>query len=151
VTGPVALGGGGIGGVAGILLIATAFLVVLVLAAGWGSGRRQSRGTAGSPDADPDPVAASAPYRRYLAAAARAGGSARDWDRGVRPVLAELAELVAAERLPGAGDSRAAAARWLGPRLWPLVDRERSCPGGPSAPGPGREALARILHRLDRP
>lgn len=105
-------------------------------------------GRAGTP---PDPVAAAAAYRRYLAAAAWAGGSGRDWDRGVRPVLAELAEMVAAERLPGTGDTRVAAARWLGPELWPLVDRERSCPGGPSAPGPGREALARVLDRLEEP
>lgn len=141
----------GMGGLAGVLLVAAAFLVVLVLAAGAGAGRRRGDATAGPPDAEPDPVAASAPYRRYLAAAAWAGGSARDWDRGVRPVLAELAELAAAERLPGAGDTRAAAARWLGRELWPLVDREQACPGGPSAPGPGRETLTRILQRLDQP
>jgi hypothetical protein len=131
------------------LLVAAALLVVLLLASG--AGRRWWRATARPPDVEDDPVAASGPYRRYLAAAAWAGGSARDWDRGVRPVLAELAELAAAERLPGAGDTRVAAARWLGPDLWALVDRERSCPGGPSAPGPGRAALASILDRLDRP
>lgn len=96
------------------------------------------RATARTPDVEPDTVQASPAYRRYLAAAAWSGGSARDWDHSVRPVLAELVDL-------------ADAARRLDPELWALVDPDAPRSPDRSAPGPGRDALLRILRELDRP
>lgn len=96
-------------------------------------------------DPEPGSVEATPAYRRYLAAAAWAGGSARDWDRGVRSVLAELVELVVAERYPAGADPREAARALLGDELWALVDRDAPA----LARAPDRDALPRILDRLE--
>ncbi|GAA5103159.1 hypothetical protein [Haloechinothrix salitolerans] len=77
-----------------------------------------------------------------------ASGTRRDWDRHVRPVLArQLDEVLGPRR---GDDSRRAAGELLfGPRLWPLVDPHDAFTTRLDAPGPGRDALAAILDRLE--
>jgi hypothetical protein len=104
----------------------------------------RSRGRPGWPR--PNTVEASPSYRRYLAAAAWAGGSGRNWDHSVRPVLAELVELTMASRVPPGADPRAAARALLGPELWALVDPDKP---GTDTSITGRNTLTRILDRLD--
>jgi hypothetical protein len=94
----------------------------------------------------PNTVEASPSYRRYLAAAAWAGGAPRNWDHSVRPVLAELVELTMAARIPPGADPRDAVRALLGPELWSLVDRDRPSPDTSSA---GRDTLERILDLLE--
>lgn len=79
-----------------------------------------------------------------------AAGSRADWDRHVRPVLArEFGEILRARRDPGAVGQRAGE-QMFGARLWPLVDPNQPFRSGGERPGPGREALAGILDRLER-
>lgn len=101
------------------------------------------------PPVDPNTIEASHSYRRYLVAAAWAGGSARDWDHSVRPVLADLVEHAMGARRFKTGDARQSAREWLGPELFALVDRGARRSEDRSAPGPGRAAMVRILERLD--
>jgi hypothetical protein len=93
----------------------------------------------------PNTVEASPSYRRYLAVAAWADGTPRNWDHSVRPVLAELVELTMAARVPPGADPRAAARALLGPELWALVDPDRPSPDTSS---PSRDSLERVLDRL---
>jgi hypothetical protein len=112
---------------------------------------RWQRTRTARPRFEENTVEASAGYRRYLVAAAWAGGSARNWDYSVRPVLAELVELTVARRYPAAGDVRERARELLGPELWALVDRDAPRSRDESAPGAGRAAVIRILERMEEP
>ncbi|HEY2204928.1 MAG TPA: hypothetical protein VGH99_10710 [Pseudonocardia sp.] len=99
---------------------------------------------------DPSSVEAAPSYRRYLAVAAWAGGSRRNWDHSVRPVLAEMVELAVQEHEPAGGDAREASLRLLGPELWELVDRDAPRSHDYDAPGPGRQTLLQILERVEK-
>ncbi|MPY80386.1 MAG: hypothetical protein GEV04_18390 [Actinophytocola sp.] len=77
-----------------------------------------------------------------------ASGTRQDWDRHVRPVLArQLDEVLGPRR---GDDSRRVAGELLfGPMLWPLVDPHDAFTTRLDGPGPGRDALAAILDRLE--
>lgn len=78
-----------------------------------------------------------------------ASGTRRDWDRHVRPVLArQLGEALGARRSTE-GAKRAAGELLFGPVLWPLVDPNEHFTTRLDGPGPGRDALAAILDRLE--
>lgn len=78
-----------------------------------------------------------------------ASGTRRDWDRHVRPVLArQLDEALGARR--STEEARSAAGELLfGPVLWPLIDPNDRFTTQLDGPGPGRDALATILNRLE--
>jgi hypothetical protein len=85
---------------------------------------------------------------RARATSGWAAGSRTDWDRHVRPVLArELTEILRARRDPA---SARVGERMFGETLWPWVDPNQPFASDGEAPGPGRDALARILDRLER-
>lgn len=135
-------------GPAGVLVaLGLAGLVLILLVFGVNTWIRYQRTREHPPDARENTVEACPAYRRYLVAAAWAGGSARDWDYSVRPVIGELVELAMAEHL--AGDPRAAARELLGEPDWALVDREASRSDDRGAPGPGRAALIRIIDQVE--
>jgi len=135
-------------GPAGVLVaLGLAGLVLILLVFGVNTWIRYQRTRDHPPDARENTVEACPAYRRYLVAAAWAGGSARDWDYSVRPVIGELVELAMAEHL--AGDPRAAARELLGEPDWALVDRSASRSDDRGAPGPGRAALIRIIDQVE--
>lgn len=135
-------------GPAGVLVaLGLAGLVLILLVFGVNAWIRYQRTREHPPDARENSVEACPAYRRYLVAAAWAGGSARDWDYSVRPILGELVELAMAQHL--AGDPRAAARELLGEPTWALVDRDAPRSDDRSAPGPGRAALIRIIDQVE--
>jgi hypothetical protein len=135
-------------GPAGVLVaLGLAGLVLILLVFGLNTWIRYQRTREHPPDAAENSVEACPAYRRYLVAAAWAGGSARDWDYSVRPVIGELVELAMAEHL--AGDPRTAAEELLGESTWGLVDREAPRSDDRDAPGPGRAALIRIIDQVE--
>lgn len=139
-----------VGSVTGLVLMGVgAVLVALVVAAAniwlrWQRMRGRAERVA------PNTIEASPMYRRYLVAAAWAGGSPRNWDHSVRPVLAELVELAMAERNMHGGDPRTAAREQLGERLWALVDRDAPRSEDRTGAGAGRDALLEILNRVEK-
>jgi hypothetical protein len=136
-------------GPAGTLVaLGLAGLVLALLVAGVNAWMRYQRTRERPPAVEDDTVEACPAYRRYLVAAAWAGGSARDWDHSVRPVVGELVELAMAEHDPG-GDPRAAGRELLGDQTWASVDRDAARSDDRSAPGPGRDALLRILDQVE--
>lgn len=68
-------------------------------------------------------------------------GSARDWDRHVRPLLAGRVETAIGRPV----DERTG--RMLFGDLWPLVDPRGHLTG--DQPGPGRAVFSRVLDRLE--
>ena len=135
-------------GPAGVLvvlgLMGLALILLVVAVNAW---IRYQRTRDHPPDARENSVEACPAYRRYLVAAAWAGGSARDWDYSVRPVIGELVELAMAEHL--AGDPRDAARELLGDSTRALVDREAPRSDDRDALGPGRAALIRIIDQVE--
>ena len=152
VPAPLPLASGGVvGSVTGLVVMgagALAVVAVVVVANLW---LRWQRIRASTPRIAPNTVEGTPSYRRYLVAAAWAGGSARDWDHSVRPVLSELVEMAMAEQLSSGGDPRAAARERLGAQLWALVDRDAPRSEDRHAPGAGRDALLQILERMEKP
>lgn len=144
-------GGGLVGSVTSLVVMGSGALAVVAVVVAANLWLRWQRSRASTPRIAPNTVEASPSYRRYLVAAAWAGGSARDWDHSVRPILAELVELAMAEQLPSGGDPRAAARERLGARLWALVDRDAPRSDDRHAPGAGRDALRQILERVEKP
>jgi hypothetical protein len=136
VTGIVLMG-------CGLLLIA----VAMVKANAWLRIRRAKSGPAKLAD---NTVEASTTYRRCLVAAAWAGGSQRDWDHSVRPLLSEVVEVAVAERHSTTVDPIELAREQLGDRLWALVDRNAARSDDRSSPGAGRAALVDILDRVEQ-
>ncbi|MBV9315635.1 MAG: hypothetical protein JO100_18305 [Pseudonocardia sp.] len=132
-----------------LVLLGFAGLAMTLMVIGVNAWLRWQRGRVRPPDHEANTVEATPAYRRFLVAAAWAGGSARDWDYSVRPVLAELVELAVAEQEPSAGDPRAVARERLGEPLWALVDRDVRRSDDRSVPGAGRDALLRILDRVE--
>jgi hypothetical protein len=135
-------------GPAGVLIVLGLMgLVLILLVFGVNTWIRYQRTRDHPPDAEENSVEACPAYRRYLVAAAWAGGSARDWDYSVRPVIGELVELAMAQHL--AGDPRTAAEELLGESTWALVDRAGPRSDDRGAPGPGRAALIRIIDQVE--
>lgn len=135
-------------GPAGVLIalgLAALFLMLMVL--GTNLWIQYQRTRERPPDVEENTVEACPAYRRYLVAAAWAGGSARDWDHSVRPTVGELVELALADH--SAGDARGSARELLGEPTWALVDRTAQRSDDRSAPGPGRAALIRILEQVE--
>ena len=130
-----------------LILLGLAGLVMVLLVFGMNTWIRYQRSRDHPPDAEENTVEACPAYRRYLVAAAWAGGSARDWDYSVRPVIGELVELAMAQHL--AGDPRTAARELLGAETWGLVDRAAPRSDDRGAPGPGRAALIRIIDQVE--
>jgi hypothetical protein len=143
--------GGLVGSVTGLVVMGSGALAVVAVVLAANLWLRWQRIRASTPRIAPNTVEATPSYRRYLVAAAWAGGSARNWDHSVRPVLAELVELAMAEQLPSGGDPRAAARERLGAQLWALVDRDVPRSEDRHAPGAGRDALLQILERMEKP
>jgi hypothetical protein len=139
-----------VGSVTGLVLMGCGALAVASVVAGANLWLRWQRMRARPDKIAPNTVEASPMYRRYLVAAAWAGGSPRNWDHSVRPVLAELVELAMAERNPRGGDLKAATRAHLGDRLWALVDRDAPRSEDRSGAGAGREALLEILDRVEK-
>jgi hypothetical protein len=148
-AGPV-LASGVVGSVTGLTLMGLGGVLVAVVVAGANIWLRWQRVRNKPQSIPPNTVEASPMYRRYLVAAAWAGGSPRNWDHSVRPVLGELVELAMAERNPHGGDPRAAARELLGPQLYSLVDRDATRSEDREGPGPGRDALVEILKRVEK-
>jgi hypothetical protein len=126
-------------------MAAGALAILVVGVNGWSRYRRSRRGT--SPD-EGRSLEGCPRYRRYVLAAVAAGGSARDWDYSVRPVLGDLVEAAFAEDRPGAGPGSAARVV-LGDDTWDLVDPERTLCDDRTQPGPGHESLLEILAKLE--
>lgn len=129
--------------VMGILALA---MVVLVIGINWWVRHQHSRQT--RPDTRKNTLEGHAAYRRYVVAATWSGGTARDWDHSVRPVLGELVELAMAELEPS-GDPRETARERLGPRLWPLVNRDAGRSDDRGTSGAGHQTLLRILDQVE--
>ncbi len=123
-------------------------IVMILLVVGINAFMRWQRSRLVPVEVDATSIEAAPSYRRFLVAAAWAGGSARDWDYSVRPVLGELVELAMAEHVPGV-DPRSAAREVLGEQLWGLVDRDATRSDDRSVPGPGRDTLLTILDRVE--
>jgi hypothetical protein len=141
-----------VGSVGGLMAMAAGAILVVLVVIGANLWLRWQRIKASRPRFEPNTVEATPAYRRYLVAAAWAGGSTRNWDHSVRPVLAELVELALADRHPtGVGDPKAEARELLGPELWALVDRDVKRSEDRTTPGAGRDALLRILDRVEGP
>jgi hypothetical protein len=140
-----------VGSVGGLVAMAAGAMLVVLVVIGANLWLRWQRIRASRPRFEPNTVEATPAYRRYLVAAAWAGGSTRNWDHSVRPVLAELVELALADRHPASGDLKAEARALLGPELWALVDREVKRSEDRTTPGAGRDALLRILDRVEGP
>lgn len=138
-----------VGSVTGLVVMGFCAIAVIVIVLGANLWLRWQRSRNRPEKVDEGAVESSPAYRRYLVAAAWAGGSERNWDHSVRPVLAELVELSVAEQRYAGGDLREAARERLG-ELWPLVDRDAPRSHDRSAPGAGREALVQILDRVER-
>lgn len=140
-----------VGSVASLFLMGGGAILVIIVVLVANLYARWQRKKASAPRFAENTVEASPGYRRYLVASAWAGGSARNWDYSVRPVLAELVELTVARRYPAAADVRVKAQELLGPDLWSLVDRDAPRSRNDAAPGAGRPALLRILERMEEP
>jgi hypothetical protein len=138
-----------IGSSTGLMVMFLAALLVVVIVLAVNFWLRWQRLRIQRADVQPNTVEAAPAYRRYVAAAAWAGGSRRNWDYSVRPVLAELVELAIAEQHPAGGDPREITRRWMGPELWPLVDRDAPRSDDLERPGPDRDALLKILERVE--
>jgi len=138
-----------IGSSTGLMAMSLAALLVVMIVLAVNLWLRWQRSRIHKAHVQPNTVEAAPAYRRYVAAAAWAGGSSRNWDYSVRPVLAELVELAIAEQHPAGGDPREIARRWLGPELWPLVDRDAPRSDDLENTGPGRDALLQILERVE--
>lgn len=150
MTETVVAQGSVVGSVTGLVVMGLGAVLVALVVAGANIWLKWQRIRTQPQKIEPHTVEASTFYRRYLVAAAWAGGSMRNWDHGVRPVLSELVELAMAQRVVGSEDPRAAARERLG-ELWPLVDRDSPRSHDLSTPGAGREALLQILDRLEKP
>ncbi|MDT7771539.1 MAG: hypothetical protein QOC67_463, partial [Pseudonocardiales bacterium] len=87
-----------VGSVGGLVVMGVGALLVVAVVLVANLWMRWQRIKASRPRFEPNTVEATPAYRRYLVAAAWAGGSTRNWDHSVRPVLAELVELALAER-----------------------------------------------------
>jgi hypothetical protein len=147
---PLALGTT-VGSVGSLIMMGGGSLLVILVVLVANLYARWQRSKAAAPRFEENTVEASPGYRRYLAASAWAGGSGRNWDSSVRPVLGELVELTVARRYPAAADVRAKARELLGPELWALVDRDAPRSRGDAPPGAGRPALLKILERMEEP
>jgi hypothetical protein len=139
-----------VGSPTGLFLMGLGALLVVAVVIGANLWLRWQRIRARPSKIAPNSVESSPMYRRYLVAAAWAGGSPRNWDHSVRPVLAELVELAMAERDPRRADPRSSARELLGERLWTLVDREAPRSEDRTSTGAGREALLEILNRVEK-
>jgi hypothetical protein len=138
-----------VGSATSLLLMGLGALLVAGIVGGANLWLRWQR-VRGRPDKImPNTVEASPMYRRYLVAAAWAGGSPRNWDHSVRPVVAELVELAVAEGHSQAGDPKQAARDVLGDQLYRLVDRDAPRSEDRTGIGAGREALREILNRVE--
>ena len=127
----------------GVLLIGVALVKVNVWV-------RQRQASSGPKKLAETTVEASPTYRRCLVAAAWAGGSQRDWDHSVRPLLAEVVEVAVAERHSVGNDPAALAREFLGDQLWSLVDLDAPRSDDRSHPGAGRQTLVEILNRVEK-
>lgn len=138
-----------VGSVTSLLLMGLGAIMVAAIVGGANLWLRWQRARGRPEKVMPNTVEASPMYRRYLVAAAWAGGSPRNWDHSVRPVVTELVELAVAERHRH-GDPRQAAREMLGDRLYGLVDRDAPRSEDRTGPGAGREALLEILNRVEK-
>lgn len=142
-------GPGGMTAMESLWAIAIAAVVVFIFVAMLMVRMRVQPTRSRAPEIPQNSVEAASAYRRLTVVAAWAGGSARDWDHGVRPALSELVQLAVAERDPTGGDLREVARERLGDELWALVDPSRRRSDDRSAPGPGRDKLIEILDRVE--
>lgn len=107
---------------------------------------------------DSDDVSANDPaesLRRWLSRTetliSRAESTRRDWDRHLRPMLARQFELATGHRQVKDPVAFQATGQMLfGSDLWRWVDPQNVSRTGGEEPGPGREALAEILERMER-
>lgn len=80
-----------------------------------------------------------------------ADGTRRDWDKYLRPVLAvEFQMATGQHRSKDAAAFDASGRMLFGDKLWPWVDPHAASYADRAQPAPGREALAEILHRMER-
>ena len=141
--------GGIVGSATGLFLMGFGALFVAAVVVASNVWLRWQRLRNATEQINPNTIEGSQMYRRYLVAAAWAGGSPRNWDHSVRPVLSELVELALAERHGHGGDPKAAMREHLG-ELWVLVDRDAPRSEDRSGPGAGRDALLEILNRVEK-
>ncbi len=81
----------------------------------------------------------------------RSESSRRDWDRHLRPMLARQFELATGQRQARNRTAFHATGTMLfGAELWAWVDPQNVSRTGEGEPGPGRDALAEILRRLEQ-
>jgi len=81
----------------------------------------------------------------------RSESTRRDWDRHLRPMLARQFELATGHRQVKDPVAFQATGQMLfGSELWRWVDPQNVSRTGAEEPGPGREALAEILERMER-
>ncbi|WP_051399962.1 hypothetical protein [Haloechinothrix halophila] len=121
-------------------------VLVLIGVTLWVVSRALPRGTGPAPAVDAAELDSTLAHAQ--ATVSWASGTRRDWDRHVRPVLArQLEEALGPRR--GDESRHAAGEMLLGPLLWPLVDPHGAFTTRLDGPGPGRDALATILDRLE--
>lgn len=81
----------------------------------------------------------------------RSESTRRDWDRHLRPMLARQFELATGHRqIKDPVAFQATGQMLFGSELWRWVDPQNVSRTGGDEPGPGRDALAEILERMER-
>ena len=134
-----------------LFLIAAGLVVAgVVLALRWLLAREAELDAGGESANDP-----AASLRRWLSRTetliSRSESTRRDWDRHLRPMLARQFELATGQRRARNPAAFHATGQMLfGEELWPWVDPQNVSRTGGEEPGPGREALADILQRMER-
>jgi hypothetical protein len=106
-------------------------------------------------DEEPRSDDAAEALRRWLSRTetlvSRAEATRRDWDRHLRPMLARQFELATGQKRTKDHAGYHTTGRMLfGAELWSWVDPENVSRTGSEEPGPGRDALDRILQRLEQ-
>jgi hypothetical protein len=111
-------------------------------------------------ETEPDSGEASAndpaeSLRRWLSRTetliSRSESTRRDWDRHLRPMLARQFELATGHRqIKDPVAFQATGQMLFGSELWRWVDPQNVSRTGGDEPGPGRDALAEILERMER-
>ena len=81
----------------------------------------------------------------------RSESTRRDWDRHLRPMLARQFEMATGQRQAKDYTAFHATGNMLfGAELWAWVDPQNVSRTGEAEPGPGRDALDKILRRLEQ-
>jgi hypothetical protein len=133
-----------------VLAMAGVAVALALLAVRWFLAREPESWPTGS-DADD----AAKALRRWLSRTetlvGRSESTRLEWDRHLRPMLARQFEMATGQkRAKDRAAYQATGNMLFGAELWAWVDPENVARAGADEPGPGREVLGEILHRLEQ-